>query len=466
VAGCAPPTDHGTGLRPSIADRLHALLVDADEDDDRDDLPEHVLTEVPGNAAKQVVAMALQKAGDLVVDPKTVLAWLLASVGAPSAAAAMLVPVRESGSMLPQTALVPWVRSLPVRKWVWVVGAAGQAVAVLAMATLAATTTGAVAGWGIVGALAVFALARSLSSIASKDVMGRTIPRGQRGQVNGLATVASGLVAVTIGLALRLFGGDEGGAGTFAALLGVAALAWVAAGAVYASLREASGEHDEVVDRRASARALALLRDDAPFRRFVVARTLLLVSALTPPFVVALATEVGGAGLAGLGPFVIGSGVAALVGGRGWGRFADRSSRLVMVWAAASAAAVVLVLLLLLQVEGLREVELLYPATYLLLALAHTGSRIGRKTYVIDLADGNRRTDYVAVSNAAMGVLLLVTGAVSAAIASFGPEAALLFLAALGIAAVPVGLSLPETVETTSGRDTETGHDSAAGPSS
>jgi hypothetical protein len=433
-------------MRRSVADRVHGFLVD-DEDDARDDLPDEVAEQVPGNATKQIVAMALQKAGDLVVDPKTVLAWLLAAVGAPAAAAAMLVPVRESGSMLPQAALVPWVRRLPVRKWVWVAGAAGQAVAVLAMAVLAATATGAVAGWGIVGALAFFALSRSLSSIASKDVLGRTIPKGQRGQVSGLATVASGLVAITVGLTLRSFGGDDGGAGTLALMLGVAAVAWVAGGVVYASLTEARGEHDAAVDRRATTRALALLRDDAPFRRFVVARTLLLVSALTPPFVVALATEVGGAGLAGLGPFVIGSGIAALVGGRGWGRFADRSSRLVMVWAAGSAAAIVLVLLVLLRVDGIRELELLYPAVYLLLALAHTGSRIGRKTYVIDLADGNRRTDYVAISNAAMGLLLLVTGAISAAIASFGPEAALLFLAILGVLAIPVGLSLPEVSE-------------------
>jgi hypothetical protein len=454
-------------MRRPVTHRVHALLVDGDEDDGRADLPDDVARAVPGNATKQIGAMALQKAGDLVVDPKTVLAWLLASVNAPAAAAAMLVPVRESGSMLPQAALVPWVRSLPVRKWVWVAGAAGQALAVAAMALLAAFTTGAAAGWGIVGALAVFALARSLSSIASKDVLGRTIPKGQRGRLNGLATVASGLVAITVGLGLRLFGGEGGGAGTFALLLGVAALAWVAAGTVYASVTEARGEHDATLDRRATMRALALLRDDRPFRRFVVARTLLLVSALTPPFVVALATEVGGAGLAGLGPFVIGSGVAALVGGRMWGRFADRSSRLVMVWAAGSAATIVLVLLLLLRLDALREVELLYPGAYLLLALAHTGSRIGRKTYVIDLAEGNRRTDYVAVSNAAMGVLLLVTGAVSAAIATSGAEAALLFLAVLGVLAVPVGLSLPEVGDDPGGpaRDGTAGTAGTAGPS-
>jgi hypothetical protein len=433
-------------MRRRVTERVHALL-GADGDRRRDGRPEPVAAQVPANVTKQIVAMALQKAGDLVVDPKTVLAWLLAAVGAPAAAAAMLVPVRESGSMLPQAALVPWVRSLPVRKWVWVAGAGGQALAVLAMATLAATATGAVAGWGVVAALAAFALARSLSSIASKDVLGRTIPRGQRGQVTGLATVASGAIAVTVGLALRVFGGDGdrgGGADALAILLLVAALVWVAAGVVYVTLSEAPGEHDQRVDRTASRRAIALLRHDAPFRRFVLARTLLLVSALAPPFLVALATEIGGAGLAGLGPFVIGSGVAALVGGRLWGRFADRSSRLVMVWAAGSAAAIVLLLLGVLRLEGVRELELLYPGAYLLLAIAHTGARIGRKTYVVDLAEGNRRTDYVAVSNAAMGLLLLATGAISAAIASLGAEAALLFLAALGVLAVPVGRSLPE----------------------
>src|SRR5690606_6661451 len=152
----------------------------------------------------------------------------------------------------------------------------------------------------------------------------------------------------------------------------------------------------------------------------------------------------GGAGLAGLGPFVLGSGLASLFGGRLWGLASDRSSRLVMVWAAAIATAVTVGFLAVLQVAALRETTWLYPLAYLLLAVAHTGTRIGRRSYVVDLAAGNRRTEYVAVSNAAMGVLLLVTGGVSAGLASFGPEVALGFLALLGALAVPVGLRLPE----------------------
>jgi len=192
---------------------------------------------------------------------------------------------------------------------------------------------------------------------------------------------------------------------------------------------------------------MTLLRDDAPFRRFVIARTLLLVSALSPPFVVTLATEQGGAGLQGLGAFVISSGIAALVGGRLWGRLADRSSRKVMMLAAGLASAVVLVFLATLTIDGARELTLLYPLTYLLLALVHHGARIGRKTYVVDLAEGNKRTDYVAVSNTAIAVLLLVAGGLTSALATFGPEAALAALAALGLAGVMVSGALPEVSE-------------------
>jgi hypothetical protein len=439
----SPPQQPAADDTPAPVERVYALLVDADESLS-ETLPDGVAEAVPGNAVKQVVALALQKAGDLLVDAKTVLTWLLAALGAPATITALLVPVRESGSMLPQAWLAPYARSRPVRKGLWVAGALGQAAAVAAMVVATLLLDGATAGWAILGALGLFALARSLSSLASKDVLGRTIPKGARGQVTGAATIASGAVAITVGVALRLFGGEDASPTTFALLLGAAGLAWVVAALVFAKVVEAPGEHDEEPRGHPLRDAIALLRDDRPFRRFVTARTLLLVSALAPPFVVTLATREGGAGLAGLGPFVISSGLAALLGGRTWGRLADRSSRRAMTLAAGAASVIVLVFLGVLQVPAMRSATLLYPATYLLLALAHTGVRVGRKTYVTDLAEGNRRTEYVAVSNTAMGALLLVTGAVSSAIATLGPEAALLFLALLGLAGVVVSRSLPE----------------------
>lgn len=400
---------------------------------------------VAGNGLRQIGAQALQGMGDQVVNAKTVLPWLLTTLGAPGAMLALLVPVRESGSMLPQAALAPRVRRLRVRKWVWVAGAAGQAFATATMALLAATATGWAAGLGIVAALAGFALARALTSIASKDVLGRTVPKGERGQINGTVTVVSGAVALTLGLGLRLPGGDGLGAGVLAALLAAASLAWVAGLVVYAGVREPAGEAAPTDGDEGWVRASwDLLRSDATFRRFVTVRALLLVSALSPPFVVAIGVENGGSGLGGLGLFVIAQGIASLAGGRVFGRWADRSSRSVMVVCSAVASAVIVAFLLLLPLPAFRGSDWFYPATYLLLALVHIGARVARKTYVVDVAEGDRRTEYVAVANTAMGVLLLVVGAVTGALAGLENEWALVSLAVLGLAGAALGRALPE----------------------
>src|SRR5690554_4620946 len=96
------------------------------------------------------------------------------------------------------------------------------------MALVAATVDGVLAGVLILAALAAFAVGRSLSSIASKDVMARTIPKGQRGQINGISTLVSGLVAVTGGLAIRKLGEGHANGVLIAWLLLGAALAWAA----------------------------------------------------------------------------------------------------------------------------------------------------------------------------------------------------------------------------------------------
>ena len=392
-----------------------------------------------------VAGQALQNAGDQVVKASTVLTWLLAALGAPAWAIGLLVPIRESGSMLPQAALTPWVRRRRQRKWVWVAGAAGQAVSVAAMAVTAAIATGTAAGVLILLALAAFALSRALTSIASKDVLGRTIPKGQRGDINGIATLVSGVVAVTIGLGIRVWGGSEANTAVLAWLLGAAALAWIAALAVYARVREPEGETPEPVSGESwIVRSWTLLARDVPFRRFVMVRALLLVSALSPPFVVSLAAEQGGAGLSGLGPFVIASGLAGIVGGRPFGRLADRSSRTLMIGGAAAASAIILALLAAGRVDAIGGASWLFIVAYFLLTITHTGVRVARKTYVVDMATGDQRTEYVAVSNTAMGVLLLIAGAVSSALALLGPEAALLFLAGLGLLGVVAGRSLEE----------------------
>ena len=434
------PTTTPTGAVGRVYDRLvRSTVHDAA---DVEALPGDADQHVAHNAVHTVGALTLTKIGDRVVDAKTVLTWLMVALGAPSALTGLLVPVRESGALLPQVLVARSMAGRPRRQPAWLVGALGQATAVAAMAVVALTLRGVAAGVALVAALAVFATFRSVCSLTVKDVMGRTIPTGERGQVTGWATTASGVVAITIGLGIRALGQDAGTA-VFGGLLGGAAALWVASAGVFLRVREPAVADDRDA-REGVAASLRLLVTDRPFRRFVLARTLLLVSALTPPYVVILAQEATGSEVAGLGPYVIASGVASLVGGRLWGPFADRSSRRLVAFASGAASVIVLAFLAASTLDVLGEAAWWYVGTYLAIALVHQGARLGRSTYVVDLGDTGGRTDYVAVSNTAMGVLLLVVGGLSSLVALAGPTAALALLAGIGLLGVPVALSMEE----------------------
>ena len=434
-------------------EKLYSLLMKRNPDGEAELTPE-VRDSVPTNGLRIVSANAMQSSGDQLMNASTVLPWLFATLGVPHALTGLLVPIRESGSMLPQAFLTPLVQRARYRKWVFIAGALIQAFAVGAMALVAALVDGVSAGISILIALAVFSLGRCLTSIASKDVQGRTIPKGERGQINGLATTASGFVAITLGLAIRFFGGESLSQFQLAWLLALGAAFWVGVGLLYSGIREPAPEPEVTSSQRTTTTSNSfgdlyrLLRDDRAFRHFVTVRSLLLVSSLSPPLIVTLSIHHGAQSLAGLGGFVIASGIAALLGGRIFGRLADRSSKQLMSIGAAVASTLVILTVLLVAIPDLLGggwgTNLLFILVYFLLTLIHTGVRVGRKTYVIDMAEGDQRTAYVAVSNTALGLVLLLFGGISSALATLHIYWALLFLAAAGLVGVYSGSRLPE----------------------
>ena len=410
---------------------------------DTSDMPDDVARDVPANGMKFIAANGLQNAGDQVINPKTVLPWLLTAQGAPGLAIALLVPIRESLSMLPQAALTPWVKRRAHRKSVWILGSITQGVMALIMALSAAVFDGMAAAVAILAALAIFALGRSLCSIGSKDVQGRTIPKGQRGQITGLATVLSGVVAITLGLGIRWFGGDDLPTSVLTWMIAISALTWFAGAVVFHRVTEPAGETSEDSAGSWVKESWELLSDDAPFRNFVIVRSLLLVSALSPAFFVSLSAERGDGELSGLGPFLIASGAAAILGGQVSGKLSDKSSKSTMTWGAGLAS--VILLAVMAQVtfaEGWSGWAL--PVASFLITMTHTGVRVARKTYVVDMAEGDQRTTYVAVANSAMGVILLATGAISGGLAMLGTMWALGFFAVLGLIGVAMARALPD----------------------
>lgn len=429
--------------------RLYQQLVNEEDARVCRDISDEACQAVPGNFFLQVLTQFFTKFGDAIANPKTVLAWMMSALSAPAALTAWLVPIRESGSLIPQLAIAAWVRRLAVRKWVFVLGSVLQAVAVAAIGLVAITLTGNAAGLALLAALAAFSLARGLCSVASKDLLGKTVPKTRRGRVSGWSEFLAGFITVALGIGLLLGFGQPDDMGKWLILMGIAALLWLLGATSYAMIREFPGATEGGGNAAAEAlQRLALLRTDRAFRQFVIARSLLLCSALSAPFFILLAHANTNGALAALGMFVIADGVAGLVSAPFWGRFADVSSRRVMIFAGAASALIGLLLIGLVAASPVLAGQAwLYPVFFFLLSVAHSGVRMGRKTYVVDLAGGNKRTDYVAVSNTVIGVVLLAAGAIGALSALISLSGVIAVLAGMGLAGAWMSARLPEVTQ-------------------
>lgn len=440
-----PATERSDNTRNPV-EQLYGLI--ANEEDARvcKDIPEEACQEVPRNFFLILAANVLTKLGDLLISPKTVLAWLMSAVGAP-ALVAWLVPIRESGSLVPQMVIAAWVRRKAVRKGFWTIGSFGQAVSVVAMAASIWFLEGYAAGGGVIAALIIFSLARGFCSVAMKDVQGKCIPKTRRGRLSGLATTVGGTATVILTVLLFWDRGDPS-LGFYTVLLLLAAVLWVIAGTLFANVEEYAGETGGGGNALTEAvKSLSLLRDDAPFRHFVITRALLLCSALASPYFVVLAQQESDIGWM-LGVFLLASSLASSVSASFWGWAADTSSRRVMIRGAAMASGICLLvgLLALLLGPGFGGAWF-YPVAFFVLSIAHAGVRLGRKTYLVDMAGGNKRTDYTAVSNTVIGVLLLVTGAFTAAISLISDVAVILVLGLMGLAGMLSAVRLKEVTE-------------------
>lgn len=428
----------------AFADSIYEKLTNEEDARLCEEIGESACREAPRSFTLLLISYLLTKLGDAIANPKTTLAWLSSAVGAPAFVLGLLVPIRESGSMIPQIFIGSVIRTKPVRKWVWVVGSIGQAACIFGLGLVAFYLEGTSAGLSMLGLVTLFSLSRGLSSVAAKDVVGKTIPKPRRGQLSGWSASLAGLLSVGVGAALIFsFGGELGRAGLGALLLGAGAL-WLIAAATYARVPEQAGDTGGGRNIFEALRSLGLLVTDAPFRRFVLTRALLMCSALSAPFYVALAQKKLGSPAYLLGAFVAASGIASLVSGPIWGRFADRSSKRVMVVAALITSGIGLVTFGVDRlVPAVDDAVWFLPVGYFVLAVAHSGVRVGRKTYVVNLGTGNARTDYVAISNTVIGVLLLVVGTVGILAPIIGNEGVIGLLALMGLVGAVLGSTLP-----------------------
>lgn len=214
------------------------------------------------------------------------------SLSVPLFLISFLVPIRESGSLLPQLLIAAYIRKMPIRKNVWVLGSLLQAVSMIGIGLVAWTMTGLNAGIAIIILIILFSLARGLSSVAAKDVLGKTIPKTRRGALNGYSGSLAGLLIIGLGIYFLIVGEKPFSPQNFGILLFFAGLFWIIAGLVYSKIKEFDGETDGGGNAISVAlKKVSLLKTDKDFRTFVISRALFLCSVLSAPYFVILAQQ-------------------------------------------------------------------------------------------------------------------------------------------------------------------------------
>ncbi|AUR02219.1 Major Facilitator Superfamily protein [Phaeobacter inhibens] len=419
-----------------VANSIYKLITDAKAPDQQ----------AADRVATHVTALTATKLADGLIDPKLVLAWLLNAIGAPGYLIGVLVPVRESGSLLPQLALAQRIEQSRQRKYYWAAGSALQGLAALGMAAAALLLPGYWAGWVILVCLALLAVARSACSASYKDILARTVDKGKRGSVSGTAgtLAASGVFLFAILLSTGILPRTTVAISLVVALAGVF---WLGSAAIFARLDEPEAAPQEA-EGFAPNELLRPLKEDRELRRYIGTRALLISTALAPPFLVMLGGRNAESGFGNLGLLVLASSVAAIVSSYIWGKLSDRSSRQTLMISGALSAVTLTMAAAVGWATG-APASVVVAGFVFVAQIAYQGARAGRKTHLTDMDTHGHTSVYTALSNTMIGVLLLLGGGLGLLSDAIGAAPVLAILAMLSGLGAALGTRLSEVQDET-----------------
>ena len=141
---------------------------------------------------------------------------------------------------------------------------------------------------------------------------------------------------------------------------------------------------------------------------------------------------------------VLASAAASIVSAYVWGRLSDHSSRLTLAISGGLGAAVLGASAVVGGTVGGLGGAAGAAAAVFAAQIAYEGVRSGRKIHLTDMTSDDERFRYTAISNTAIGVVLLAGGGFGVLADVAGPEWTLAALAAICLAAVPLALTLDE----------------------
>ena len=380
------------------------------------------------NQKKRLISgLSLNKLADLLISAKTTLTALLVSVGAPVWMIGWLVPIRESGALLPQVLISVYLRNHAERHKVWRLGMFIQASSVMGIIASVTLFSGFTAGAGVLLSLIILSIGRSACSLTVKDIEADVAKKGKRGNLIGIASTISGLVTLCIAIPLVVFEGALS-SNMLLVILCASLLSFAATLICVWPIKTR-------VDTGDKSRDTFSVDFDSTVYKFIFVRGLFVHSALVAPYFM---IERDG-DVQELLPIYIGAeALAALLSSIIWGKIADKSAKLTLQLSG------VLALFACVGLLTLDSTSIFISAfLFFVLSIAHAGVRTGRKTYSLDVKEGHERTELVGFSNTAIGLILLGFGALYAALTSILSFTVVYIMAVMLVLAILATVILP-----------------------
>ena len=374
-----------------------------------------------------ISGLSLNKLADLLISAKTTLTALLVSVGAPVWMIGWLVPIRESGALLPQVLISVYLRNHVERHKVWRLGMFTQAFSVMGIIASVTLFSGFTAGMGVLLSLVILSIGRSACSLTVKDIEADVAKKGKRGNLIGIASTISGLVTLCIAIPLVIFEGALS-SNMLLVILCASLLSFAATLICVWPIKTR-------VDTGDKSRDTFSVDFDSTVYKFIFVRGLFVHSALVAPYFM---IERDG-DVQELLPIYIGAeALAALLSSIIWGKIADKSAKLTLQLSGILAFFACVGLL------ALDSTSIFISAfLFFVLSIAHAGVRTGRKTYSLDVKEGHERTELVGFSNTAIGLILLGFGALYAALTSILSFTVVYIMAVMLVLAILATVILP-----------------------
>lgn len=356
----------------------------------------------------QLIAIAtFTKLADLLISAKTTLPWLLTSLGAPIWIISLLVPIRESGSLIPQWTIKQYTQNVQNRVILWRWGIVIQTTAIGGILIAAICTEKLIAGLLILCALLILSLGRSATSLSMKDIQGVNIKKGKRGKLVGIASSISGLLSLLTAV-LMILAPEQQSTATVAILIALS-IALMLVSLVFSRNLSAQLSHDD--EKSNDQHGLwKTLYQQGDLRNLIISRCLLLHGALIAPFFVSGAAS--NNDHFQLPYFIIASALASFLSSYLWGKLADKNAVKTLFIATLVCVMASVGFVIFTDANNWQ----LNIALFFLLSLGYAGIRTGRKTYMLDIAQGHKRTSYVASANTVVGYVLLALGGIYASL--------------------------------------------------